>query len=95
MSKIKKGGLFSDKGYISATYDKAAANWQGYGHNVELEIKTKSGVMIEDLSKYKREKEVLLQRNSQFKITSVETIKENQMGKQFYYTKIKLEQIYE
>jgi hypothetical protein len=73
--KFKKGNSFTDKAFMSTSYDKITA--EDFGNNaqyqVEMIIKGKSGVLIEDFSDAKKEKEILFGRDSNFKIESIKT----------------------
>ena len=68
--KLTDGGVFSDKGFLSTTYDKKMAEsfTNSDPFSVLIKIKGKSGVTIENLSDMKNEKEILFNRNTAFKI---------------------------
>lgn len=68
-SKLKKGELYTDPGFMSTTYatDYGAAG--GEFGEIKLIIKGKNGVLIESLSGIPQEKEVLFKTNSVFKVT--------------------------
>lgn len=69
----KKGDIYSDKGFVSTSYDnQAVKDFLGSGQwQVEMTIKGKSGVLIESLSQKKAEKEILFGQQSNFKIESI------------------------
>ena len=66
------GSVFSDKAYASTTVDKAVGKRIGEG-GVLLEIKLRKGTKalpIDGLSRYPEERELLLPRNTSYKIKS-------------------------
>lgn len=74
---LGKGDIFTDKGYMSTSYDKSVVSeFQRPGtFNVTFDINSKKGTMIDQLSRRGDEKEILLNKNSSFIIDSV--LKEN------------------
>ena len=79
--ELKKGEYFTDNAFMSTSYDKSITTiFSGSSqYQVEMTIKGKTGVLIEDLSDAKREKEILFGRGSRFKIESIKT--EGKKGK--------------
>ncbi len=82
LKRIKVGAIITDKGFISTCknkklfYDIFVSASIG---EVALEIKTKKGQMgieLKNLSAFPHEKEVLLPRNSKFKVTKIKQVKE-------------------
>ena len=72
---LQKGDPFTDKEFMSTSYEKSTAT--AFGNNaqyqVEMIIKGKSGVLIEDFSDAKKEKEILFGRGTNFKVESIKT----------------------
>ena len=64
---FKKGEVWIEKGFTSSSMDKQSA----FKGNVRYEFLSKTGVMVEKLSEFDNEKEVLFKSNSQFKILEV------------------------
>lgn len=79
IEQLSEGNIFVDKGFMSTTYKKENV----YGaftsgkSAVIFEINCKSGTLIEHLSQYANEKEILLNKNSKFVIDKVEHDKIN------------------
>lgn len=75
-AKLKLGGIFSDPGFMSTTYNKQVIN--GFsetfgGGKVLVTIEGKTGVLIEPFSGIRTEKEVLFNRNTKFKVKSYQS----------------------
>ena len=73
--EFKIGNIFTDKGFMSTSYDKkVAASFTNPdladNTRVLFQIQSKNGVMIDKLSKFEDEKEVLFNRNSKFEVIS-------------------------
>ena len=64
---LKKGEVWIEKGFTSSSMDKQSA----FKGNVRYEFLSKTGVMVEKLSEFDNEKEVLFKSNSQFQILEV------------------------
>jgi len=72
ISKLEKNQIFTDKGFMSTTYDKKVSlDYRDSDFSVFIEIKGKNGVLIEPLSTFDFEKEVLFNSKSKFKINSI------------------------
>jgi DNA-binding NarL/FixJ family response regulator len=68
LESLKVGGVITDKGYVSTSIGKGA-----FG-GTQLKIKVPKGsqaLYVADISAYKKEKELLLPRDSQFKVTKI------------------------
>lgn len=74
---MKKGSIFTDKGFLSTSYDKNVAqtftNIDPY--RVIITIKGKNGVYIEHLSDMKKEKEIIFGKDSSFKVSKIKQVK--------------------
>jgi SPP1 gp7 family putative phage head morphogenesis protein len=70
MKRMIKGNDFKDLGFMSSSFSKTAAFDVG-DNGVEFIIKSKNGVCVEDYSQIKKEKEILFNRGSKFKIEDV------------------------
>lgn len=67
IDKLKPGDIFQDKGFVSTTIKKDL----GFGGDTKLEIrvpKGTKGIYIAPLSYFEDEQELLLNRNTKFKI---------------------------
>lgn len=64
---FKKGEVWTEKGFTSSSMEKQSA----FKGSVRYEIISKTGVIIEDLSKFQHEKEVLFKPNTKFKILEI------------------------
>ncbi len=82
---LKKGSVFTDNAFMSTTYDKAVAeNFSGSAnYQVSMVIEGKNGVLIQNLSDAKKEKEILFGRGSKYKVTAIKS-----SGKKGLYGKI-------
>jgi hypothetical protein len=69
---LKKGEYFTDKAFMSSSYDKSiATKFGGSQYTVEMSIKGKNGVLIEGLSDAKAEKEIIFGKSSKFEIKDI------------------------
>lgn len=66
IAKLQKGALFNDKGFISTSYDKVKALEFGTSQRVKtlVTIEGRSGVLVEQHSNIKSEKEVLFNKGT-------------------------------
>jgi hypothetical protein len=80
-STLKKGDIYTEKCFMSTTYDKVETNKfiGSDSFQVLMQIKSKEGVLIEKYSKIGAEKEVLFQKSSNFRVESIK--KEGKAGK--------------
>jgi SPP1 gp7 family putative phage head morphogenesis protein len=80
---LKKGDIYSEKAFMSTTYDKAIADKfaDGNYNKVIMTIKGKNGVLVEKYSDVRTEKEVLFNKGSNYKIESIKTEKKGLFGK--------------
>lgn len=62
-----------NKSLWSTTVSKAVAS-KNFGGNVRLHIKQKNGIALSKISKFKKEKEVLLPAGGRWKVKRVQTI---------------------
>lgn len=83
MKSLRKGDPYSDKAFISTTYDRKVVKdfSSSSQYQVELTIKGKNGVLIENLSVAKREKEILFGRGSKFKVEAIKVTESPTTGK--------------
>lgn len=74
--KLKTGDVFTDKGFVSTTYDKKIGKsfTNSDEYQVHMSIKGKNGVLVEHLSDTEKEKEILFNRNTNFKIESIKNV---------------------
>ena len=74
-SDIEVGGVIDMKSFPSTTSSLAVARGFAkdtkYSKNKILKIKTSEGLMVEGISHYEEEKEILLPRNRKYKITEI------------------------
>ena len=64
--------MYVEKGFLSTTYDKSIVdNYLGGEYTVSLEINSKNGVMIDKVSYFDKEKEVLFNKGSKFRIDEI------------------------
>ena len=80
---MKKGDSFSDKGFMSTSYDKAEAMKfrTAAQYQMEMTIKGKNGVLVEGISVKPNEKEILFNRGDEFRIESIRVQKKGVTGK--------------
>ncbi len=80
---LKKGDTYSEKAFMSTTYDKNIAdNFANGSYNkVLMTIKGKSGVLVESYSDARTEKEILFNKGSKYKIESIKSEKQGKYGK--------------
>lgn len=90
--KLEKGGKFTDSAFMSTSYDKttATAFENNAQYQVEMIIKGKSGVLIEDFSDAKKEKEILFGREKAFRIESIKTTEKKGISGKIKMTLIEL-----
>ncbi|WP_024769068.1 ADP-ribosyltransferase [Aquimarina macrocephali] len=71
----KKGDIITKKGFYSTTYSRDAIKsaMDNRVHTVLIRIKGKNGKLIEDLSTFAIEKEVLFKSNTRFKVNKIYT----------------------
>lgn len=91
--KLKVGGTYCDKGFLSSSTDREIA-WQ-FANRSGLEIppkpptmffiQSKTGVMVDHLSRFEEEQEVLFRDGTLFRITNIE--------KRIHCTEVYLEEI--
>lgn len=79
--KLKVGATYTDKGYMSATFDQEIAKKYATGIVLQIALpKGKStGAYIGNLSDWKIEKEYLIKHGSQFKVTAVDDLGDNKL----------------
>ena len=82
-SQLKKGSIFSDKGFMSTSYDKVEAMKfkTAAQYQMEITVKGKNGVLVEKLSLKPNEKEILFNRGEEFIIESIKVQKKGVTGK--------------
>lgn len=77
ISDLKIGNTYSDKGFLSTSLDKSVAfenMRRDQTQKILFNIKSKNGVPIEKVSFYGEEKEVLFNKNSNFKVSKIDDI---------------------
>lgn len=72
-AQLKKGNIFSDKGFMSTSAKKeAATNFaKGYDFEYVFKINGKNGVSLGDVARIKEEEEILFNLDSKFSIKNV------------------------
>lgn len=78
---LKVGATYTDKGYMSATFDQEIA--KKYATGIVLQITLPKGkstdAYIGNLSDWKIEKEYLIKHGSQFKVTAIDDLGDNKL----------------
>lgn len=82
------GAVYTEKGFMSTSYDINCAKQTKFIFEIDAP-KNLQAVLIEDLGK-KDEKEVLINRNSQWKVTDIKIDKNKKTKQDFYKINIKL-----
>ena len=93
LDKLKPGSIISEKKFVStSSVSKAANDFSDEARkgrrSVKFIIEGAKGVSLADYSKEEHEKEVLLPRNSKFKVVSIDR-KNNSWGDDMYYVNVK------
>ena len=69
-------GKFTTRSYASTAIDvRTALGFGGKGHKVLLKIKAKTGVYVEPHTAHENEREVLLPRDTDYRITSQQWVR--------------------
>lgn len=77
LSSLQEGDIFKDDGFISTSIDKEKVVSGGF---IEIHVpKGSKGIYLEQISEVKRERELLLDRGSRFRVLSNE-LKPNRFG---------------
>lgn len=77
MKKIKQGGIFSDPGFMSSSWNEMGAYKGNNRDNVQLIIKSKTGVSVEAISTFPDEEEILFNKITKFEVEKVTTTQSN------------------
>lgn len=91
LSNVKEGGIFQDKGFISTSLGDDLFLEKG-ATNIKLEIllpkNSKAAFLSGEVSSKPQELEILIQKNSQFKILKIKNKKINNVNTRIYQMKL-------